>query len=377
MRILQILSSRSPGGGSQEHTRFLSRGLKDRGHEVTLVTRPGRIVDWFKKEGLEVIPLELRDRKRAVRILTRLIEERRFEVVHTHNRDGDIPGIIAGRRTGIPLVITTIHAFLNRDKEGNPKMNFPLWKYNRLLRKGPHFLVALSEALRKQMLEEVGIDENKIRVILNALDTTRLKPRRSFREVIREVRGEGRIIVGGVGSLIRLKGYQYLVRSARRVVRLFPNVLFLILGDGNYREELEKMVEEMGLRDNFLFTGKVEHPPDYLQVMDIFVHPSLSEGMPRAVMEAMGMGLPVVVSEVGGVPELVREGEEGILVPPGNPSALSRAMVYLLRNPSIAKRMGERGKKRIYLKFRAERMVEEMESFYQEALSQTPYPLHD
>ncbi|HEX68654.1 MAG TPA: glycosyltransferase family 1 protein [bacterium] len=369
MRILQVLGSKSPGGGSQEHTRFLSLGLCEKGHEVIVVTRPGKIVDWLRSEGLETIPVELRDRRRAIQALSSLIQDRRIEIVHTHNRDADIPGIISGVKMKVPLVVATIHAFLNRDKLGNPKMNFPLWKYNQLLRRRPHYIIALSEALKRQLLEEIRIPQEKVKVILNAVDLSRLKPLRHREDVIREVKGKGKLIVGGVGSLIRLKGYQYLIESASEIVKKIRNIMFILVGDGNYRKELEKLVEDKGLNRYFYFTGKVSHVTDYLQIMDIFVHPSLSEGLPRAVMEAMGMGIPVVATKVGGIPEVVVEDVTGILVSPASPRGLSKAILELLSSPEKRKRMGEEGRKRIYKNFNSQRMVDETEEFYLTAIN--------
>ena len=168
--------------------------------------------------------------------------------------------------------------------------------------------------------------------------------------------------------MIRLKGYQYLIESAREVVKKVENVMFILVGDGNYRKELEKMVEDKGLNRYFHFTGKVSHVTDYLQIMDIFVHPSLSEGLPRAVMEAMGMGIPVVATKVGGIPEVV-EDVTGILVPPASPEGLTKAILELLSSAEKRKRMGEEGKKRIYKDFNSRRMVDETEEFYLNAIN--------
>ena len=113
MKILEIISSKDRGGGSQEHTRILSIGLRDKGHRVKVVCRPGSLVEDYKKEGLDVYPLELRDKRKAIKKLVDLIRKENFDIVHTHNRDGDVAGLIAGKKARVPLIVSTIHAYIN------------------------------------------------------------------------------------------------------------------------------------------------------------------------------------------------------------------------------------------------------------------------
>ena len=369
MKILQIISSKDTGGGSQEHTRILSLGLQNRGHKVKVICRPGSLAEAYKKNGLEVYTLELREKRKAIRELVDLIREERFDVVHTHNRDGDVPGLIAAKKAGTSLIVSTIHAYINKDKLGNRKMNFPLWKYNRILKKIPHKIITLSEALRGHILQELRINPERVVTILNGVDLNRLKVS-SERNVVKKELGipEEAKVIGSVGHLIALKGYRYLIEASVEVLKAFPETRFAMVGEGNLRRELEELAKELRVRGNFIFTGKVAEVGNILQILDLFVHPSLSEGLPRSVMEASGVGIPVVATNVGGIPEVVRNKETGVLVPAKNSQALAKAITYLLNHPEEAREMGEKGKRWIEENFDVSRMVDETETILKNAL---------
>ncbi|HIE44105.1 MAG TPA: glycosyltransferase family 1 protein [Candidatus Omnitrophica bacterium] len=365
MNILQIIGSKNIGGGSQEHTRLLSCGLKFKGHAVTVVCREGSLVEAYREEGLKVIALELRDRIKAIKFLTRLIKQRKFDVVHTHNRDGDIAGLIAAKLTSTPVIVSTIHSYINQDKFGDRKMNFPLWLYNNILTFLPHRIVAVSEALRKHILEELRVIPEKLICIMNAVDLNGLKCKRDKSELRRELNiPQSSKVIGSVGKLIIMKGYRYLVESAVEILSEVPDVRFLIIGDGNQREVLQRKVKEYGIQKRFMFLGERQDAIEIMQSFDIFVHPSLSEGLPRVVMEAQGLGVPVVATSVGGTPEVVEDGKTGILVSPKDPVAQSRAILSLLRDSLKRKRMGEAGKRRIEEKFSHTRMIDEIEALF-------------
>ena len=372
MNILQIISSKDVGGGSQEHTRFLSLGLKEKGHRVLVICRPGSLVNAYRREGLEVYPLELREKNKAIKTIQSLIRERSFEVVHTHNRDADVPGLVAAAKAGVPVIVSTIHAFINLDKYGRPKMNFPLWKYNHLLKKIPHKIITVSNALQQNLLEKLDLDKERVLTILNAVDLSQLKVKRDKQEVRQElgIPPESRV-VGAVGNLIAIKGYDYFIESASTVLKDSLDVKFLLVGDGNQRSVLREKVKVLNLEKDFIFAGYRDDIPDILQILDIFVHSSLLEALPRSVMEASGMGIPVVATEVGGTSEVVKDRESGLLIPPQNPNKLALTILYLLEHPEKAEDMGRIGKEWINGWFNASRMVEETETLLRELLEKS------
>jgi len=178
-------------------------------------------------------------------------------------------------------------------------------------------------------------------------------------------------VVGYVGWLIPIKGVTYLVNAMAEVVHRHPNSLLLLVGKGDEKGEeeirLKKQVENLGLADNVRFLGWRPDVDEIMGCFDIFVLPSLNEGMGRVLVEAMAAGLPIVASRVGGIPDLVKDGENGLLVPPADTSALEKAISSLLHDGARRKRMGKAGKK-MCGPYSAEAMVEQIDVLYTELL---------
>jgi glycosyltransferase involved in cell wall biosynthesis len=239
------------------------------------------------------------------------------------------------------------------------RVNFPLrknpltrMKYNR----GIDCIIAISESIRCQ-LQDGGVPATRIRTIYEGMDLS------SYPRTERPVRRgtEEPIIVGTVAHLSPEKGLKYLIRAAAMISDVDARMRFVIVGDGASREELEEEVRQQGLQTCFRFLGFQNHIAEQLNSFDIFVLPSLSEGLSSAILTAMATALPVVATDVGGIPELIREGENGILVPPKDPRALARAIERLARDPEERRRLGERGRRLIEERFTLQRKIIETE----------------
>ena len=369
MKILEIISSKHFSGGSQEHTRILSKGLRDKGHDVTVICRPGPIVEFYQKEGFRVIPMELRKKIVSIYKLYRFIRNEKPELVHTHNQAADIAGCIAAKMAKVPVIVSTLHISTNRDEFEPREENFTGWFYKFLLRKIPHKIITVSETIRVNTLKELEVSNDRVLTILNASDLEKLKVKIDIVEKKRELGIlNDSSVIGSVGNLTMRKGYKYFLEAAKKIISEIPKTTFLIIGKGNLRSTLEKMAEEMNIRKNIIFAGYRKDIPELLCVMDIFVLPSLREGLPRSVIEASFLGKAVVGTRVDGVPEIVKNNETGILVPPKDANSLSEAILYLMKNPNKAKVMGENGKNLVKEKFNAVRMVNETEDLFLELI---------
>jgi glycosyltransferase involved in cell wall biosynthesis len=172
-------------------------------------------------------------------------------------------------------------------------------------------------------------------------------------------------VIGTAARLHRQKGLDVLLRAAAQL----PGVSFVIIGSGPERENLGQLAEELALNDRVHFIGWQERRQDYLADVDIFALPSRFEALPLSIIEAMQLGLPVVVSAVGGNAELVVDGDTGILVPPEDVDALVAGLRTLLDDSALRKRMGERGRKRALEQFSLDRMVRAYEALYDELLA--------
>jgi glycosyltransferase involved in cell wall biosynthesis len=177
-------------------------------------------------------------------------------------------------------------------------------------------------------------------------------------------------VIGTLARLHEQKGHSYLLDAVAQLRREIPDVKALVVGDGELRPSLEQRTQALRLSDSVIFTGTRRDVPEILALLDVFVLPSLWEGLPIALLEAMAAGLPVVATRVGGVPEVVVDGETGLLVPPRDPDALSEAILTLLQDPDLRQKMGQAGQERVREYFSVERMVEETEALYERLLAE-------
>ena len=181
--------------------------------------------------------------------------------------------------------------------------------------------------------------------------------------------GPDSLVCGTVARLHPQKGICYLVEAFARLRTHFPNLKLLIVGDGPERAGLVQRATNLGVSQDVLFAGHRNPPVPYLKLMKVFILPSLYEGFPNALLEAMAACVPVVASDVGGVNELVRHGVNGLLVPPANPSALAEAIQLLLLNPDRAKQLASSAFDQIQKEFSLEGMLKEYDDLYEELLS--------
>jgi glycosyltransferase involved in cell wall biosynthesis len=174
-------------------------------------------------------------------------------------------------------------------------------------------------------------------------------------------------VVGSVGRFEPVKGYDTLLEAAALLRTRQPKVQFLLAGEGKEESRLKRLAKELRVEDRVFFLGWQQEIPEILSALDLFVLPSRNEGMGRALVQAMAMGKPIVATRVGGVPEVLGEGEAGLLVPPDDPVQLSQAIEQLLTDRELARKLGEGGKRRAPA-YSAERMVAEIESLYETLL---------
>jgi len=239
------------------------------------------------------------------------------------------------------------------------RVNFPLRrnlvtriKYNW----GIDCIVAISESISQQL--QVGrIPASRIRTVYEGMDLG-LYPKRHM--------DYGQIdhrpfVIGTIAHLSAEKGLQHLVEAAALVPDVHSRLRFVIVGDGKCRESLENQVHERGLEECFQFVVFQNQVKAYLNSFDLFVLPSLSEGLSSAILNAMASSLPVIATEVGGIPELIIHGENGLLVPPADAIALSHAIQHLIEHPDEAARMGRMGRRRMEEKFTLQRKISETE----------------
>jgi len=221
-----------------------------------------------------------------------------------------------------------------------------------------HKAISVSEVNKHRIISNGFYTSHKLTVIRNMIETDR------FANVENPIDfrhkwgvDDSTVLIIVVGYLEEIKGHDYLLQALPNIVRHHPNILVALVGDGELRKQFEHQVRENNMGHKVLFAGWQEDVPSILATSDILVLPSLSEGLPFVVPEAMAAGLPVVATRVGGIPEAVIEGRTGFLVKPASVFELEQALVRLLDDPNLMRDMGARGKQRAFQEFNVERMV--------------------
>ena len=358
-RILHTESSSGLGG--QEY-RVLSeaKAMSLRGHQV-VIAAPGnsalaRLAD---HEGLrcEAIPVGLSGWGLLVPKFLNVIVKHQIQIVHTHGSQDSWMAALAGRYSSCrPVIIRTRH------KSTPVSASF---RHTLLYRWLPHAVSTTGEAVRQQLIDHNGLHPSAVFSIPTGVDMERFRPGVPNEDVRRGLGIQGgQPVVGTVSFLRSEKGIDVFIEAIDLLKKEFPSVYCLIVGDGPEHQTLLSLIRKRRLEKTIVLTGFREDIPELLQMMDVFVLPSLEEGMPQALLQAMAMERVVVASSVGGVPEVIRHGETGFLVPPRNPSALSQHLAWLLREPNQGKAMGQTSRQLIDSHYSMETMVKKTEALY-------------
>ncbi|MDR7608740.1 MAG: glycosyltransferase [Armatimonadota bacterium] len=376
-RVLHVIT-RLVVGGAQENTLLTVGGLQARGYEVELAAGPETgsegVLPVPEAIVFHRIPTLVREIRpvadlRALWDLYRLMR-RGYDVVHTHTSKAGVLGRIAARLARVPVVVHTPHGHVYHGYGGRVRSRLFAW-VERVLARWTDVLVALTESERREHLaEKVGRPE-QWRVVPSGVEIERYRKPTSLR---RSDLGlpEPSFVVGCVARLVPVKGIEDAIAATARLVDLTPPVHLVLVGDGPQRGVLQKLAEQLGVRERVHFLGLRRDVPDLLPVFDILVLPSRNEGMGRVLVEAQAAGVPVVAARVGGVPDLVAEGLTGRLVPPGDPAALAAAIRSLAEDGATLTQMRAAARAHVAGYLSAEAMVASLEAVYRPRLGQGP-----
>ncbi len=325
------------------------------------------LVEEARRRGIKAEQVEDRSRFSPAIIshIAHRLREGRFSLLHTHDYKTDLLGLIAARWVGVRNV-ATVHGYVpvSRRVTAYKIMDlFALRFFSKVL--------TVSVGLHQQLIS-AGVPERKVLIAPNVIDVQEFTSRLS--SVNRDLRRQLGIpedshVVSVIGRLIVGKGHRCFLESVQRILDTLPGTRFLIVGDGPLGEELRNFSVALGIQPAISFLGFREDIADLMAISDVIVLPSLEEGSPYVLLEALSLAKPVVATRVGGVPEMVEHGETGLLVPPGDPVQLAKAILHLLRNPEEARRLGRRGREVIIQRFCIERLVRKLAEVYREVLS--------
>ncbi|MBI5885251.1 MAG: glycosyltransferase family 4 protein [Deltaproteobacteria bacterium] len=358
--MLTILHTESSlgWGGQENRTLYECMGLKRLGARSLVLCKPAsKLRARAIEAGIEVFCHDMRSNRdiSALRRIMRIVKAESVDCICTHSGDDSLLGAIAGRLSSRrPAIVRTRHLALPITSKIT---------YSRL----PHRVVTVSEFVRDYLVNEKGIDTSRVVCIPTGVDLKRFDPD-STKETLRSELGLAKdaVIVGVVAILRRKKGHHVLLQAIPAITAAVPEAVFVFAGNGPQKDNIEEQIRELGIGRHVRLLGLRPDVPAVLKGLDLFVLPTLQEALGTSILEASAMQKPVVASAVGGVPEVVKEGITGSLVPPEDPAALADAIIRLLRDRTRLHLMGQAGRKMVEESYTTERMAERMFALYNE-----------
>lgn len=357
--VLYLSTSSGPGGAERVISNLSASLDPARYRTILCLFRPGWIQTHTESLGVPtyVIPTHGMFDWRWMLRFKRVLKDEHVDLIHAHEFDANVQGTFVAALSEIPLV-ATVHGKNYFWEKVRRRLAYR-WVSRRAT------MVAVSENLKQFIVEKVGVDSEQVKVVYNGVavlppcDTADVDQCRKDLDL-----PKGHHVVGVVGNLYPVKGHQYLIASIPAVLARCPNTTFIFAGRGQLEAELKAQAHQLGVDGHVRFLGLRQDIPRILALLDIFVLPSLSEGLSMAILEAMVAGKPVIATDVGGNPELVEDGKTGCLVPPQNSQALADRLVLLLTDKERALYFGKNGQLRAQGRFSLQTMVHEYQSLY-------------
>jgi len=359
------------GGGAEQVVVDLCDHLGKEGHHVIVVTlKSGWLTRKLSEIGVESIVIENKRSfdPRFLMELVRIIREKKIDLIHSHEFLMNMYGTAASMATRCPIIATIHGKGYYIDK----------WRRRAVYRfvgRCAFRIVAVSEDLKKFLIEKIKLMHSDISVICNGVDIDRFitfNGEKSSR--LKQEFGLNGIVIGAVGNLYPVKGHIHLIRAARLILDEFEGANFIVIGKKtDYSNFLQEEAKRLRLTYRFRFLGFRDDVPQLMHLIDIFVLPSIEETFSIATLEALASSKPVVATRCGGPENIITDGKHGFLVQPGNPEQLAEKILELIRNPSLRRALGEEGFMLVREKFTTKVMFDSYKRLYEEAWMQSFY----
>jgi glycosyltransferase involved in cell wall biosynthesis len=380
MRVTHIIT-RLIIGGAQENTVATVLGLRRKsGIEVNLITGPttgpeGSLESSLQAAGANftIVPelvrpvYPLKDWL-ALRRLGKILREQKPDIVHTHSGKAGILGRLAARRTGVPVIIHTIHGPSFGEFQ-NGLSNFVFRAAETFAAPATTHFVVVADAMKSQYLDAgIGKPEQYTKIFSGFPLEPFLAAKNDLELRRRFGIAPDDFVIGKIARLFKLKGHDDLFAIAPELIRQNPKIKFFLVGDGEWRGRFENLAKTLGLEKHFIFAGLVRpaEVPRYVGIMDALVHLSLREGLPRALPQALAAGKPIVAYDCDGAREVCLENETGFLVQPGDVNKLKNRLLQLASDPALCKKLGKTGTDFVRENFAVEKMVDAIYNLYLE-----------
>lgn len=375
-KILYIIDNIEFGGGERVFSQII-RGINKERFSVLVSSNPGGTFEKKLMEvGIKIDPLDMTHRYnlRTISQLKRIIKTKDVQIVHSQGGRADFFARTASRIASVPIIISSMAMLV----EGYDVS---------ILRKGLYVLIdrwterwvnkfiVLSEAMRQSLIKRHKIPPENIVKIYNGIEIEEYNPdlkevRNKKLEVKRALGLKNDVLViGAIGRLVWQKGFEYLIRAAPEVLNKFPKARFLIVGEGPLKNKLILTSEKLNVADRIIFTGFRSDIKEILASIDVLAMPSLLEGLPMVLLEAMAMAKPIVATRIDGITEVLEHVKTGLLVPAENSHALAEAIAGILNDKAKANFFGRNAREAAKEKFSVKKMVQQTERLYEELLN--------
>lgn len=349
----------SMGWGGQE-VRIMAEmtGLRDRGHKMLLAApRESKVFKKAVEEGFETLKLsrgQVALPLNALR-LSKWFKRHKVDIVNPHSSRDGWAGGLGGRMAGVPLIIRSRHFEV-------PIASKPVSRlvYTKLA----DHLITTSPRISEQFQEAFGLGAERVTTLSTGIDVERFHPDGPKEEFPAPAGQEDWPLVGMVAVMRRAKGHIYLVRAAKLLKDRGLPVRLIFVGDGPSQGPIDEEIEKQGLKDHVIFTGYRTDVPEVLRALNCAAFPSLHEGIPQVGMQALATGTPVIGSDIGGIPSVIREGETGRLFPAEDHEAIAKRLEEVIKDKEETQRLVDSGLKRVREKHSLKVMLDQTEALY-------------
>lgn len=359
MNILIIAKHLEPGGISS-YVISLAKSLKQKHHNIIVASSGGILQGLLKENNIEFVNLDLNTKSElspkilfALKKLSPIVKAKDIQIIHAQTRVTSIIAFWLAKLNHIPYLMTC-HGFF---KPHFFRRTFPFWGKK---------VIAISDAVYAHLINDFKLRKENIELIYNGLEIKKnIQQSQAEKEAFKTKFGlNSKPIVGCVARLSEVKGHKFLIQAFKIVLTEFPSLQLLLVGEGKIKRELSALAKDLAIEKNVIFIPNVVDTSLVLSIMEIFVMPSLQEGLGLAIMEAMAQALPIVATNVGGIRDLIKDNQTGILVSPRDSQGLAYAIITLLKDKPKAQALGKAAQDFIQREFSLEKMVDKTEALY-------------
>lgn len=360
MRILHITTHLNKGGITS-YLSSLTTGLIKKGHDIFIASSGGEDEGIFLNNNIKLIKIPIRTKKEisfsvlfSYFILKRFLSKNNIDIIHAHTRVTQVLASFLSKKFRIPFV-TTCHGFFNPRWH---RKKFPCWG---------HKTIAISRQVKEHLISEFKLPEENISLVHNGVDMDKIKNlSREETDKLKEEIGVGKeaFIVGTAARFSSVKGLEYLVRALPEVLKAVSNVVLLLIGYGKEESKLRQIAKDLHIENKVIFFNPKKETQEYLCVMNIFVMPSIQEGLGISILEAQANKVPVIASNVGGIPDIIKDRETGILVKSRNETSIAKAILELIQDKGLYEKIRDNAYAGVNSKFTLEQMVTKTERVY-------------